>query len=442
MPVDANLLKSPERDKEGVSRAFQALQYAADKGWIKGQELLDAAMVRPAQRSAARQQAAEDIQASQNRMELAPQVQDLNRQQLIGEADILPLRQELEQRQLQAAVVGGEITPAQQDFMESFKKLGRVDLAYDDNGMIKSLPELVKAHRDAAASGGAGDSQKEFVDVLKKSGNLDLAYNEDGSLKSTPELAEALRKSRESDLKVKNKQLTSNQTEKLINAVDNTENSLVQLKSLKKYLFELDKNGNIVRDEQGKPMPSATNPVGPAAGSGIGRAATATGAFFGLEGSTKKAAAQDAITQAVNNLALNKVTMMKGNLSDRDVKFLLASVPRLASQEITWDEFLRIAVPRMEESIKRSQALLRGEDYTPPADLPKLPDWEELKGLDEEAKPEDVASAEAGQKGPTGSPGNPRVPAGYTLVTSAEQYASLDPGTKVVDAQGNRGTKP
>jgi len=61
-------------------------------------------------------------------------------------------------------------------------------------------------------------------------------------------------------------------------------------------------------------------------------------AFFGLR--TNQYQSQDQLAQAVNKKVMEGAQKLKGNLSDKDIRFLQASYPKLSSTSATWDSFL------------------------------------------------------------------------------------------------------
>lgn len=80
------------------------------------------------------------------------------------------------------------------------------------------------------------------------------------------------------------------------------------------------------------------NVVGPGAGSWLARGANQIGAAIGLR--EKEFESQDKLMQGINKKVLEGAQAMKGNLSDKDIRFLKESFPTLTSTENVWTNFL------------------------------------------------------------------------------------------------------
>lgn len=78
--------------------------------------------------------------------------------------------------------------------------------------------------------------------------------------------------------------------------------------------------------------------VGPFEGSGPVRLANQIGAAFGIREQELKD--QRALEIAISNKILEGAQVMKGNLSDKDVRFLQATVPKLSDPEPVWRDYL------------------------------------------------------------------------------------------------------
>lgn len=96
------------------------------------------------------------------------------------------------------------------------------------------------------------------------------------------------------------------------------------------------------------------NVVGPGAGSWLMRSANQIGAAIGLRG--KEFESQDKLMQGINKKVLEGAQAMKGNLSDKDIKFLKESFPTLTSTETVWTDFLN----NWEKMINLNEQILRG----------------------------------------------------------------------------------
>lgn len=96
------------------------------------------------------------------------------------------------------------------------------------------------------------------------------------------------------------------------------------------------------------------NVVGPAAGSAPVQTLNQVGAAFGLRG--KEYESQVRLTQEINKKVLEGARNMKGNLSDKDVRFLKESFPALTSPEPVWMDFLN----NWEKMIHLNEQVIRG----------------------------------------------------------------------------------
>lgn len=96
------------------------------------------------------------------------------------------------------------------------------------------------------------------------------------------------------------------------------------------------------------------NVVGPGAGSQPMKAFNQVAAALGVR--SKEYTSQDQLSQAVNKRVLEGAQKMKGNLSDKDIRFLQQSYPSLASDETVWKTFL----DNWEKMINLNEQVLRG----------------------------------------------------------------------------------
>ena len=96
------------------------------------------------------------------------------------------------------------------------------------------------------------------------------------------------------------------------------------------------------------------NVVGPGAGSQPVRVFNQVAAALGFR--EQEYTSQDQLSQAVNKRVLEGAQKMKGNLSDKDIKFLKESYPSLASDETVWKTFL----DNWEKMIQLNEQVVRG----------------------------------------------------------------------------------
>lgn len=98
----------------------------------------------------------------------------------------------------------------------------------------------------------------------------------------------------------------------------------------------------------------SANVVGPGAGSQAGQIFNQVGAALGLR--TTEFESQDKLKQTINKRVLEGAQRLKGNLSDKDIRFLQESFPSLTSTEDTWRNFLN----KWEQMIVLNEQVLRG----------------------------------------------------------------------------------
>lgn len=79
--------------------------------------------------------------------------------------------------------------------------------------------------------------------------------------------------------------------------------------------------------------------IGPAEGSLIGQVGNRVAAALGL-GREQQFQDQRQLEMAISNKVLEGAQVMKGNLSDKDVRFLQATVPKLSDTPQVWNEYL------------------------------------------------------------------------------------------------------
>lgn len=87
-----------------------------------------------------------------------------------------------------------------------------------------------------------------------------------------------------------------------------------------------------------KKLLSQANIVGPGAGSAVVQTLNQVGAALGIR--EKEYTSQQELMQLINKKVLEGAQSMKGNLSDKDVRFLQQSFPGLTSDESTWNKYL------------------------------------------------------------------------------------------------------
>lgn len=83
---------------------------------------------------------------------------------------------------------------------------------------------------------------------------------------------------------------------------------------------------------------TSSNVVGPGIGSKVGQIGIQIGAIFGA--TNDQYDSQQKLNQLINKKVLEGAQAMKGNLSDKDVRFLKDSFPSLESSEKVWGDYL------------------------------------------------------------------------------------------------------
>lgn len=111
--------------------------------------------------------------------------------------------------------------------------------------------------------------------------------------------------------------------------------------------------------------------VGPAEGSLVGRVVNNVGAALGVR--EQEFNDQRTLQMAISNKILEGAQVMKGNLSDKDVRFLQATVPTLSDSESTWKTYL----DRWKKMAQLNVDILSGKVTKPTSDMFAPPGWED-----------------------------------------------------------------
>lgn len=107
--------------------------------------------------------------------------------------------------------------------------------------------------------------------------------------------------------------------------------------------------------------------VGPIRGAAVGRLAALVTA---VGGDDKVLNNQRLLEQFVNQQILQGASQMKGNLSDRDVKFLEKSVPKLSDPVATWNSYLDELTGFLQNRENSAKSVLAGQPVTPASGTP------------------------------------------------------------------------
>lgn len=105
--------------------------------------------------------------------------------------------------------------------------------------------------------------------------------------------------------------------------------------------------------------------LGPLRGSTAGQAAAWLGAVFGKEATYNN---QRELEMFVNRQILDGAQKMKGNLSDRDVKFLVKGAPKLSDTPEVWKRYFAMLSAALSESRKNAQMRASGQLTAPIGD--------------------------------------------------------------------------
>lgn len=138
-----------------------------------------------------------------------------------------------------------------------------------------------------------------------------------------------------------------------------------------------------------------TNIVGPARGSDPGRFAARVWALFG---DGKVYEDQRTLEMIVNENILKKAANMKGQLSDRDVRFLQATVPKLTDTEKTWSDYARELQRITDKQIEKTRAFLDGRITKEEKEAPVVTEEELNRALEKSGQaPAAPSGAKPGQ---------------------------------------------
>lgn len=160
--------------------------------------------------------------------------------------------------------------------------------------------------------------------------------------------------------------------------------------------------------------------VGPLEGSLPMQIGNRIGAAIGLSNSTTNFNDQRTLEQAISAKILEGAQVMKGNLSDKDVRFLQATVPKLSDSESVWNTYLN----RWEQMNQTNIDILSG----------KMP---RNLSVDRFA-PKDWVDPATVQQGPP-APGTPALPA----VKTAAEAKALPPTVQFfIGGDGERYKNP
>jgi hypothetical protein len=111
----------------------------------------------------------------------------------------------------------------------------------------------------------------------------------------------------------------------------------------------------MMADKMNRLTHDPSNPTGRVAGSFAGRGAAS---FVAIFGSDQKYSTQDQLNQIISQQAITLATKMKGNLSDKDVKFLKDSLPKLSSSDDVWAAYVEGVRLRGQGAAARGRAAL------------------------------------------------------------------------------------
>lgn len=125
-------------------------------------------------------------------------------------------------------------------------------------------------------------------------------------------------------------------------------------RAIAEELGSLESDLKAVDDAKAMITGGGVNIVGPGAGSKPVQVINQIGAALGIR--QKEFESQDKLLQLVNKRVLEGAQKMKGNLSDKDIRFLKESFPSLTSTENVWSDFL----DKWKQMINLNQEIIRG----------------------------------------------------------------------------------
>lgn len=169
--------------------------------------------------------------------------------------------------------------------------------------------------------------------------------------------------------------------------------------------------------------------IGPREGSGAYQLANKIGAFFGVREDQYND--QQILQMSISNKILEGAQVLKGNLSDKDILFLKATVPQLNSSEAVWTEYLN----RWKATAQHNIDILEGRAPKPTGNIlapqgwePSAQDLAKIQAIDNSAgfTPEQLGNAAAAARAPA------------TRTANKNPIVTLSSGKRVQrDAAGN-----
>lgn len=141
--------------------------------------------------------------------------------------------------------------------------------------------------------------------------------------------------------------------------------------------------------------------VGAREGSGVYEIGNRIGAFFGVR--KEQYDDQQVLKMTISSKILEGAQVMKGNLSDRDVLFLKATVPQLNSSPEVWTDYLN----RWRSMTRTNIDILNGKVPKPAGDLFAPKDWTESSDTAAKEKSGDLFTPVAATAAASGTSGNP-----------------------------------
>lgn len=140
---------------------------------------------------------------------------------------------------------------------------------------------------------------------------------------------------------------------------------------LEQQLIELQKTGTDIQQAQSLIQGDGNNVVGPMVGNIITRTMTKAAAALGSDAAQHQINAQRNLEMLRSRKILEGAQKMKGNLSDKDIRFLQDTIPGLTDDEALWSDFLS----KWEAMNSATQRVLKGElERAPDSGTYSMPD--------------------------------------------------------------------
>lgn len=242
--------------------------------------------------------------------------------------------------------------------VQEWQAAGLGKLPDDMEEFVRITDSIQKAKIKAAT--GTGTEKLESAELRKRGIELGIPVVGRPDADIEADIVVATKTQREQP-----KPLTPTQRLDETEAIQASEQLASRMKNAGKLLFQTDEQGNIKRDASGAALKGPRNLVGGGAGSVAGQGVNL---FKELVGFPEDRAGFRELEMLTNDLTASKTRLLKGPLSEKELAFIKASVPRPTDDESVWDKYLRENLPVLEESISaRRTSINTGKPVQLPA---------------------------------------------------------------------------